>query len=1169
MNQKFKRTILSRCTHLIAFLLMSASLFAQVSLDVKNRSIKDALSEIERSSSYSFFFTDKLKDMDKKVSVRVANESIEKTLNLLLDGTSIAYHKQDANLYLLAPKGVSTKETPDSKQSNQARRYSGVVVDEKGEPVIGANVIVKGATGSGTITDIDGKFALNVSQGTTLVVSYIGFSSVEIIAGSQTDLKITMREDSELLGEVVVVGYGTQKKAHLSGAVSTISSKQMENRPVINANAALQGLAPNVNIRLSSGNPTQAPEINVRGYTSINGGSALILVDNVPMTPEEFGRINPADIESVSVLKDAASAAIYGARAAFGVILVTTKTAKSEKLEISADVNYAYRSEINYFKYDMDLVNFMEVINLVGGDGSYTAAQIDYARQRMKDPSLPEIRMPGDPKYPSLDAENRYDYYAMTDWHELYTNPSPMTLNANVSIGQRNERMNFMTSAAILSNDGMYVGEKPYKRYNIRSGGNYKLFKWWTVGANITYNRSEWDTPYTVGTSGANGTIPSLAGMYIKNPPKNPDGTWTESGGGLGELLDGGRWVRKQNDTQFTFNTTFDVIKDIFTIKADANIRLYNENRDSWQLSIANSRSPGRIDYAHPTSVTYEGKEDMLTTMNLYGDFHKTFAGKHFVQALAGFNQEHTSKSNTWVSQQGLISENYPSLVLATGSITRSQSKSALSLRGVFGRLNYTFNNKYIAEFNGRYDGTSRFAQGRRFGFFPSATGAYLISNEKFFEAVRETLPISFLKLRASYGSLGNQGKPTEGYYPYFSTMANPSEVNMFIDGSRPLGIKRPDGEAAGNLTWEAVRTINFGANIGLLNDRLSIEFDRYTRYTEGMLAPAKAIPAQFGADVARSNAADLKTQGWELDITWRDETKLAGSPLNYSVRFMLSDARAWITKYDNPDKLLNTSISNPTYYEGQEIGEIWGFEVPGLFKSKEEADLWWDQTPIQHPARTELTAGDMKFNDLNGDGVINKGKGTVDDPGDRRIIGNTASRYPYSIDLSASWRGFDIRAFLQGVGKRDWYPENANSNWWYTEKNPYVEFWSSYLTTWRTPSIYIRDHWTPENPDGYYPRMFHRSAQNANTAEWMNANTRYMQDASYLRLKNVTLGYTLPEKLTGKAGISRLRVYFSGENLWTWSHLFVDAIDPETLGDNYSTYAMQKIFSLGLNINF
>jgi TonB-linked SusC/RagA family outer membrane protein len=911
---------------------------AQVSVEVKNKSIKDALSEIERSSSYSFFFTTKLKDLDRKVSVRVANESIERTLTTLFEGTNIAYHKQDDRLYLIAPKGT-TKESTETTQAAQQRRYSGTVVDEKGEPVIGANITVKGATGAGTITDFDGRFTISVQQGATLLVSYIGFRSVEILAGSQTDLKIIMKEDSELLGEVVVVGYGTQKKAHLSGAVSTISSKQMENRPVTNANIALQGLAPNVNIRMTNGNPTQAPEINVRGYTSINGGSALILVDNVPMTPEEFGRVNPADIESVSVLKDAASAAIYGARAAFGVILVTTKTAKSDKLEISADVNYAYRQEINWYKQDLDLVNFMEIINLVSGDGEFSGAQIDYARQRMADPSLPEIRIPFDPVLPGLDKEDRYDYYSMTDWHKLLTNPTPMTLNANISIGQRNERMNFMTSAAILSNDGMYIGEKAYKRYNIRSGGNYKLFKWWTVGANITYNRTEWDTPYIIGSMGAAGAAVNLSGGYIKNPPKNPDGTWTESGTMMGELLDGGRWVRKQNDTQFTFNTTFDIVKDVLTVKADANIRLFNEGRDSWQLTIPNSRAPGRIDYGHASSVAYAGTEDKLTTMNIYGDFHKTFAGKHFVQALAGFNQEQTTKSYSWVSQQGLISENYPTIALATGNVTRGQSKSALALRGVFGRLNYTFNNKYIIEFNGRYDGTSRYAQGRRFGFFPSATGAYLVSNEKYFEAVRETLPISFLKLRASYGTLGNQGKWDDNYYPYFATMSNPSLGGMFIDGSRLLGITRPGGEAAGNLTWEQVRTLNFGANIGLLNDRLSIEFDRYTRYTEGMLAPAKPIPAQFGASVARTNAADLKTEGWELDLTWRDNAKVAGSPLNYSVRFMISDARAYITKYDNPNKTLSS------YYEGQEIGEIWGFEVPGLFKSKEEADLWWATT--------------------------------------------------------------------------------------------------------------------------------------------------------------------------------------------------------------------------------
>ena len=1120
-----------------------------LSLSLKNVTMEEAVNTIEQETLYSFLFTDKAVDAGRKVSIHVNNGEITDILNQMLKDTDIGYRIMDRQIILARSKSFVF-------QQENRKRITGTVVDEKGEPVIGANIIEKGVTASGTVTDVDGNFSLSVQPNTTLTVSYIGYVTQEIAVGNRSELRIALIEDSRMLEEVVVVGYGTQKKTHLSGAVSTVTSKALENRSVSNVNLVLQGLASNVNIAVGSGNPTSAPGINVRGYTSINGGEALILVDNVPVDAGELGRmVNPADIESVSILKDAASAAIYGARAAFGVVLITTKSAKTfGKLEVNGEYTYSVRKEIATYKHNMDLVNYMETVNTVSGDATYyNAAQIDYARKRMQNPSLPEVLTPYDPVNPALgNNPARWDCYAVTDWHKLISVESPVRHNANVNIAQRTERLSYAMSARYFSEDGLFIGEKPLQRYNFRGTADYKLTKHWTAGAAMLFSRTVWNTPYIIGSGGVGGAPESFASFpYLALPVRMPSGVYSVDAAMLyGQLEEGGRYIQKINESQLSFNTKYDIIDDVFSIKGDATFRFHNNYVDKYRRAVWFEKAPGALENRVTPGAGNDASLSNYTVLNVYGDFHKTFAGKHAVQALAGFNQEHTYNSGFSVWQDGLIYENLPTLALTNGPISRSENKGALSIRGVFGRLNYTFDDRYIVEFNGRYDGTSRYAKGQRFGFFPSGTGAWILSNESFFESVKDALKISFLKFRGSYGVLGNQA--SGGWYPYFSNMSNPETIGQWIDNTRPQAIYPPGSEAASNLTWERVRTVNAGVNLNLFNNRLTLTFDKYTRYTEGMLAPVRPMPAQFGTSISATNSADLKTKGWELEAGWNDKVSLAGSPLSYSVRVLLADARAWITKYDNPTRTLGA------WREGQEVGELWGYEVPGLFQSDAEVTGWHDQAAIRNPARSDnFSAGDMKFNDLNGDGKINSGDGTENKPGDRRIIGNSQMRLPYSFDLSADWKGFDLRLFFQGLGKCDWYPTSGRAA---------DQFWSNYIYSWRTASIYIDDRWRPETPDGYYPRMYNNCAQGY-AQEWRNINTRYLQDISYLRLKNLTLGYTLPKTLTGKWGIGHLRVYFSGENLWTLNHIFVNAIDPETVMGGYAEYPLQKIFSFGLNV--
>jgi TonB-linked SusC/RagA family outer membrane protein len=1112
-----------------------------------NVPLEQVIDDIEKQSDYLFVYN-KHVDVQRIVSVNIKRRSLTEVLDKLFKETDTRYAIENAYIILSAAEG---KAMNASAVTQQGKPITGTVIDVNGQPVAGVNVVEKGTT-NGTATGADGNFAITVTANSVLTISFIGYVTQEVAVSNRSVLKITLSEDVAALEEVVVVGYGAQKKVNLSGAVSTISAKALENRVVTNANQVLQGLAANMNITQTSGIQTSAPEINVRGYTSINGGSAFILVDNVPVSPEELSRINPADIESATVLKDAASAAIYGARAAFGVVLITTKSVKSEQLQVTGDFNYGVRQYSKIYSPDLDIVNFFEVTNQAQLNPSrHPEEQIEYARRRMADPSLAETIFPG------IRTPSEYDYYAQTNWQKELMYDSAPTYTANVSLGRKSERLSYTMSGGYYQQNSQVLAEDPYKRYNFRGNGTYALTNWWKLGSSVSFARTDYNTSEYVGGNGAAGIFRYVATEYSIRPLNNPDGTRTESAAStVDRLLMGGRYHDVTNETQLSFNTTIDVLKDVVVVKGDATFRLLNNSMSQYGLPRYYSNTPGVIQTTGSSWATTRAKTGNYSVLNLYGDFHKTFASKHFVQALAGFNQEQLYLITNETRKDNLISGSLPSINLATGTLSTSENVEALMLRGAFGRLNYIFDNKYILELNGRYDGSSRFPKKNRFGFFPSGSVAWVLSQEKFFESVKETLALDLLKFRGSYGVLGNQ--VLNDYYPYTASM-NTGLIGAVIDNARPMGIYQP-GTVSGDLTWEKVRTINGGLDLSLLNNRIEVNFDVYTRYTEDMLTQAKPMPGVYGVGAPRTNAADLKTKGWDLSVGYRDQVSAGGSPLNYSLRFLLADSRTWITRYES-DRLLGDHAAGAYLYEGMEIGEIWGFEVLGFFESDADVANSPDQTKVgSDDIQYKWYAGDVKFKDLDEDGEITFGQKTIDDPGDRRIIGNTSAHLPYSIDAYADWKGFDLRLFFQGIGKRNWYPSNA------------IAFWSSYTTPWTTPSTYIRDRWTPENPNGYYPRLKPYISETDNTGELNTPNTKYLQDASYVRLKNLTFGYTLPASLTDKWKIDRLRVYFSGENLFTVNHIHVDAIDPEGVGGNsYDgfVYPFQKVYSIGLTLNF
>jgi TonB-linked SusC/RagA family outer membrane protein len=985
-------------------------------------------------------------------------------------------------------------------------------------------------------------------------VSYIGCVTQEIPLAGRTELTVTLVDDMQALEEVVVVGYGTQKKVNLSGAVNVITAKTLESRVVTNATNALQGLAPNLNITRSSGAASSKPAINIRGYTSINGGNAFILVDNVPTSSDEFARMNPSDIESVTVLKDASSAAIYGARAAFGVLLVTTRTAQSDRIRIDVDYAYGLRQFDNIPEVLTDIPEYMRMANIMSQTPDrFNDAAIAYAQRRMNDRSLPEILGPGRENGGVNDRlinRGEWEYYGIYNWFDVMLKDVSPSQTANVRISQRGERLAYSASGGWYREDGMMTyGNDRLMRFNFRGNATYEMSDRWQVGTNLAYNRENYESTLITGENDF--WFYRLHSNYPTQPIYNPDGTYTQDGGvNVGSALSGGGAHNTIDESLLSFHTKFDFVKNVWSINADATFKYIGDNKDRVYIPVEYNNKPGNANKPHDNSVQVERNYRRMEIYNLYTNFNKTFEEKHSLTATLGYNQEYFIENNTYNAGTRLITASIPSLQLTLDNAQRSQSIGEYALRGLFGRLNYIFEGRYIFEVNGRYDGSSRFPKGHRFGFFPSFSGAWILSQERFMEHLNERFRLSNLKLRASYGSLGNQQVDYLGYYPAIATMGYISQIHPIIEGGRSSALGAP-GATTGGLTWETVRTINGGIDLGLLDNRLNMAFDFYTRYTENMLTASRTLPAVFGTGAPRANAADLKTKGWEVTLGWRDDVQLAGSPLSYNVSFMLADSRAWITRFDNPEKNLGN------YYEGQELGEMWGYTTLGYFASDAQADAWADQSAIGNGTNNyEFKAGDLKFEDVNRDGRITYGNNTVADPGDRRIIGNNRERFPYSIDAGADWKGFDLRLFFQGIGKRDAYARTPHNG---------IFFWGMYVTPWCNPNTKNLDHWTPENPDAFFPRLKPNIANNGEMAQWQ---TKYLQDASYLRLKTLTLGYTFPSKWINKANIGSLRLYFTSENLLTFHHIRVKGNDPEKFGSDIY-YPFQRTFSFGLNLGF
>lgn len=1015
-------------------------------------------------------------------------------------------------------------------------RVTGTVTDASG-PVIGATVMQKGTT-NGTITDMDGKFSLDgVKKGDVIQITYIGYIMQEITYTGKP-IKVTLVEDSKKLDEVVVVGYATVKKANLTGAVSAVDSKVLEDRPIINLGQGLQGTIPNLNIT-TSGQPGKGSTYNVRGETSINGGSPLVLVDGVEMDPN---LINPQDVASVSVLKDAASASIYGARAAYGVILITTKTGKKNMpTQVSLDASISFNSPTTRPSYmnSMEYANWMNAANnLTNGRDLFSADEMEHITAYFNDPANNSpVFVTTDPnswQYGNCQA-GKYAYCGNTDWmKEMYKKSYPLQ-QYNVNISGGSDKATYYTSVGYTDQGSLLRhGDEGFRKFNMVNNINYDINNWLNISMKTSYIRTELSGIVQDGVHGeawiGNDTQPLM-------PVKHPDGNWAGQGNytNFAAVLDemGSRNTTK-NDFWNTLALKLTPLKGM-TINMDYTFNYYAEHNKNHIKSFNEYGVDGNFlqvfQYSKPNGV-YEGQNnDTYNAFNFFGDYERTF-GKHYFKVMAGYNQETKHTRSFYAQREKLISNDLPSMGSATGDKYVGNSDDSWATRSGFFRVNYTYADRYLLELNGRYDLSSKFPKNDRAVFNPSFSVGWKLSEESWFKNPTNGF-FDELKIRGSYGSLANQALDN-GWHSYLSTYG--TGTMSYIMGGVQNQYVSPGGLVSTSITWEKVTQWDLGLDFAILNNRLQGTFDYYQRSTTGMLGAGKVLPGVLGTSEPEENAADMVTRGWELSLSWNDRLD---NGFHYSASFNLSDTQAEITKFDNPTKSLSSS-----YYEGQILGDIWGYEST-LFQSQAEIDAAPDQSQLD--GGIKKVPGDIKFINQNGDNVINNGENTVDNPGDMKIIGNNKARFRYGFNISADWKGVDFGIFFQGVGKRDLMLP-ATFKW-------------QYGSQWQVPVAAAQDYWREDNTSAYYPV----ARFNGGSALGQN-QTRYLLNAAYLRLKSVSVGYTIPQTLTQQWGIQKCRIYFSGENLLTFKHT-PEGFDPEL--DNPYKYPQQKSLSVGINVTF
>ena len=1078
----------------------------KVSISKNNKPIREILGEIERQTDYLFVYSEKEVDVNQRKTVNVSQQRVADVLSSLFRSTNVGYAMEGHNIMLMA-------KTTQTDAAQQKRHITGVVKDIKGETIIGANIMIKG-TGTGVSTNIDGGFSIEAATGDELIVSFIGYLTQTIKIDSQKTLNIKLLEDTKTLEEVVVVGYTVQTKSAVTGSVAVVKADKLKDVNTLEVGSMLQGKVSGVYVSGSSGEPGQASKIRIRGKGTLNSSvSPLWVVDGV-IVGEDPG-LNPNEIDNISVLKDGSATALYGSRAANGVIVVTTKRGEYDANKYSVSVNAGV---------SLLSTGHLEMMN--------SQELYDYQKSWNNQSWFTE----------ELLKHN-------TDWFkEFYKNWVPSTEH-NLNISGGTDKLTYMISGSFLDQKGLLRhGEDQFNRYTMNAKISAKLTDWVTLNYTSKWTREDYDRPtYMTGLFFHN-----IARRWPTCPVRDPNGHYQQKMEII-EMEDGGKQTSQKNWYTQQLQAIFEPIKD-WRIVAEGSMRTYTR-KQSWAVlpiyAYDADNQPyllGWGDNAAGYSEVQDSREseDYFST-NIYTDFAKTF-GDHNFKIMVGFNGELYRPSGLTGFGTDLISPEVPSLGLTQDNKKASSWASEKAIAGFFGRLNYNYKERYMLEANLRYDGSSRFIGDKRWGLFPSFSAGWNISREAFFEPLTQV--VGTLKLRGSWGQLGNNNtSETNAWYPFYQNMPTGSASSGWLINGKKQNVAGLPGIVSSLMTWETIESWNVGIDWGLFDNRLTGSFDYYNRYTYDMIGPAPTLPSVLGASAPQINNCDMKSYGWELELSWRDRIQ----QFNYGVRLVMSDNMQKILEY--PNKTLSLGEK---YYTGKTIGEIWGYKTIGIAQTQEEMD--------KHLANggkpnwgSAWGAGDIMYANIDGKDGVNSGANTVNDHGDLKIIGNSTPRYNFGLTLDGSWKGLDFSLFIQGVMKRD-----------YMLDGPY--FWGANGGMWQ--SCVFKEHldyWRPEgdplgaNTNAYYPKPYFSSNKNQKT------QSGYLQNAAYCRLKNAQIGYTLPKAWTKKAAMESVRVYVSGDNLLTISGIS-DIFDPETLGGDWGPgklYPLQRTISIGLNVNF
>lgn len=1119
LNQKpfinplsFTKTAKMFTACLLLILGISASAFAQstrISIHVKNTAVKEVLRQIEEKSGYTFMYDNKKIEVDKTVSLEMNNRSVSEILEVLFASNPIKTNVVNKRIIL----------TPGNEQASTARQQSkhitGKVTDEKGATLPGVSIMVKGSN-IGTTTDVDGKFTLpQLDKGKVLEFSYVGMTTQQVAVSEDNSLSVILKSNAVGIEEVVVVGYGTQKKVNLTGAVSSVTAEALDSRPIKSATDALQGTVSGLTVSSGTGQPGSFASFKVRGNTSVNSAGALVIIDGMP---GDLNKVNPQDIESVSVLKDAASAAIYGARAAEGVILVTTKQGNSSKVKVEYTGNASYNIPTRLPESNTGLQHAL-LSNIAFVNAGLAPKFSQEAIDAFNDPSKVAIA-----------NGNDWVYTANTDWISMMMDHS-FQQNHNVTISKSADQLKYLISAGWLDQDGMFseYGPDNFDRINLRSNVSIGLVKnKLDLDSKITYTSTA--ERYHPAFNGSDGwTIPYITFVQAgpNMPVYDPNGNYARHNLQLNPIQamrEGGLGASNQQTIDGIFTLAYKPVKGL-TVKAIGGVIVTNSQTKEWRKMYGKYNVNGLLSMAAgqrgPNSIDQSSTNRQYLTSQLLAEYTNKF-DKHEVNILGGWSTEENIYKDLNAYRTNIIGNELPALNLgSTDGWKNSANENDWALISGFMRANYAFDSKYLAEVNFRADASSRFSKKNRWGVFPSASIGWRVTQEDF---MKDQRVFSNLKFRASWGQLGNQNGlglydhipqyGVGGFYPFAGSLGQWAILSSIPSQDR---------------TWETVEIKNVAVDMSFLNNRLSATAEYFIKNNKDMLVSIE-IPSIIGIKVPTGNYGELEVKGWELSINWRDKI----DDFSYGIGFNLSDQK---------DKLVDYGVKYNGFIEGigqkvqgYSLGSIFGYETAGYFTTPEEVK----SSAVINKSVTGV--GDIKYIDQDGDGTISA-------PNDLKYLGTTTPRFVFGFNFDANWKNFDFSCLVQGVAKRNFYLNQE-------AMAPFAATYGNYSYKMHN------DYWTPENPNASLPRHYAGSGHNYATSD------HWLQNAAYARLKNLQLGYTLSQDLTRKWGIERLRVYFSGENLCEYSKLNKN-FDPELQSIGGYAYPIMRSFSFGLNLNF